>query len=302
MTEDGKKIGVVFSGSAMRIGYHAGVIAEALGSGVRPDYMVGISGGAHIAEAASRGGAEGALDMVSRIRKRSDIWSLNLLRARGVFSPAPMKKMLAKFRKDYPTTEIYTEVGLCNVDDEALYFLSTNNVLRSQFGAVRPMFFSELSYAASAMPVVVEAQADPETGKRIWYDGGAMVNPPLRRAIELGADIIYCVLAYQYPPRPAANGESKYLPIVQDGLRALDMCLSASGYKDVRDCLEKNELAGYKKIDIRLVVPSAPIPIGDFEFDQGKIQKCIEVGREAFRSCVQLHTKSDFNAFLATQQ
>ena len=291
-----KKVAVIFSGTGASIGFPAGVV-DVLLPKIKPDFFFGVSGGGHIAEIVARSDGANAVKLIGNISSRSDIWGWNWDKSKGYYNAKPLKKLLKNLRTEYPTIHTYCEVGLTNLNEDCLYFLSSDNVLYSQFGTSRLTFFSDLSYATSALPVVLGAQPDPFSKNNVWLDGGVCCNAPLKRAIALGATDIYCVLAFPFPPKKQNNPPAQFLPIVEDAIHSIELALSASSWKDLDLCLERNSLPGYRQINIHLICPQEPLPIGSAEFDNKKIWQCIEIGRQEAEKAIRFSTHADFTSW-----
>lgn len=131
-------------------------------------------------------------------------------------------------------------------------------------------------HASCSFPIFFSSvQISGET----WSDGGLKQNIPLAEAIRLGAneiDVVSCLNPWSRTNWNTNRGLFKQLD------RVIDLMSSEMIKDDIRQTGLMNDLAhldqSYKKVKVRLFVPSRGINGDPLDFHPQKIRECISLG------------------------
>lgn len=129
------------------------------------------------------------------------------------------------------------------------------------------------SYPVFFTPVVVKG--------KLYSDGGIVNVTPLGRAISMGADEIDVVMCSDpFSRDPWVTSKKSAVP--HQMIRTLSLMSNEVSRSDIEEVGLKNSLADigadYKKVSIRVVVPSTPLEVDSLSFDKGNVKRMIEQG------------------------
>jgi predicted acylesterase/phospholipase RssA len=130
--------------------------------------------------------------------------------------------------------------------------------------------------ASSSFPVFM---LPIEIGGQLWGDGGLRSVTPLGEAIRSGADEIDVIMCSN-PDRPSDwHGKAAVPDYV---LQTLNIMGDEIVLADLQVCGLKNDLAElnpkYRKVKIRVVMPSEGLTDDSLDFDPESIKRMIEIG------------------------
>lgn len=312
------KTALVLSGGSIKGSFQAGAVEALLDAGVRPDMAFGISvgalNGAFIADRAGRRKqADGSFDPAaewprigheltgfwkSRItsfgkigRKRSKLQLADQILSanfNGVLDMSALYRMIEEEvkREHLLASPLYFQAGAVSMNTGRLHYANAaaTNVL-------------DFIIASTAIPVLMPSRF---MGSEALVDGGVVDIAPLRKAIDAGAQTIYCVTCMT---RNALPVDPSFNP--KNFIAFADRLMSLVSYEIIRNDLEHAEElnavlpvdgtpatsgpnAGKRRVKLVVVEPSGPIPIDLEKFTAVDIARCIELGRAAARSALQL--------------
>jgi len=262
------KTAYVLSGGGAKGIFEASVIRELMKAGSKPDFVVGTSAGSLNAMGLRYLGPDGLMAMWSAIKGRSDIlsdhWWKIPFNGSGRYGMGPLKKTLTTLAARNPATDIEAIACFVNLRDTLAYYRSSAHHT--------PAEMVEATLASSAIPFYME----PVSGYLV--DGGVREIVPIQYAydrLEDGDEII--VVTCQPVGAQAVDPlDESYPKALSYGLRALDI-------RDHQVLMGNLEVAGDKKISIRLYAPSRYL-YGTFDFDPAKLAMAAAHGIEIVKT------------------
>lgn len=246
------KIGFCFSGEGARGAVQAGNALKLFDMGIKADFVTGISSGAANSFGYSTCGPKATADMWRNVK---NIWSLfglnwNFLWNTGLLNQKPMDNILSNMVHLSNQNNPYFCDGMVSTVN-----ISTGEIVSTQLSKSYSLAFKYATLKAVAVPAMV-------TDRDGWVDAGCRVMTPLNSCITEGCDEIYIILGrpLQFPVMAKAKG---LLAFAGMAYRAVDITLFEILLRDIKDCLEKNQLAiagsafgmesKYREIQVRLV-------------------------------------------------
>lgn len=268
------KTAFVLSGGGAKGAFQVGVIEKLFHAGIEPDVIYGTSVGALNAACFAHGGVDRMKAMWKALKSRGDVLSMcpfNLLFGSGLYSMAPLKKLIEKATEG----EALCEAVACTVrlhgNGDIVYFSNRGEHFRAG------------TLASACIPVVMEAVEIPHEGKsQLFVDGGVREQTPLKRAILDGADKIVVILCNPYIENSQDNLEWKptFPKMASILMRTLDIMEHEIFVNDIARCIRGNDEPGKRKIQLEVYTPSAKL-YDTLEFDPVKIAHAIELGYNA---------------------
>lgn len=125
--------------------------------------------------------------------------------------------------------------------------------------------------ASAAFPGFFET---PKIDGNYWVDGGVRTVTPLKDAIDAGATDVDVILTV-YPKIPQVNGKLKSYEVL---LRSLSIMMDEIVENDLKVCMLKNNVDGYRKINLKIYRPSMQLEGSSLNFDPKLIKKEISLG------------------------
>ena len=125
--------------------------------------------------------------------------------------------------------------------------------------------------ASSAFPGMFEAI---RSRNQYFTDGGVRTVTPLKDAIDAGADTIDIILTFR-PGTKRVNGELKTLKVL---LRSLNIMMDEVVTNDLKICELKNNIEGYRKIQLNIYSPSVALEGASLDFSPSNIRYEIDLG------------------------
>ncbi len=266
---------LVLSGGGVRGSYQVGVLKHLLGErGNQYDIYAGVSVGALNAIVLSQyaNGQEKeaimALEKIwlsikdSKVREHHTIPYLSLLWESGLYSTEPLRKLLNK----YVSVDKIVQSG-------KLLRVAAVSLTTGKWGVWTEQDKDVVDgvMASSAFPGFLEAI---KARDEFWTDGGARTVTPLKDAIDAGADEIDVVLT-----AGGGVGRMDEEPTTMKVLvRALRIMMSEVIENDLKICQLKNNIEGYRKINLKIYRPSKAAGANSLDFDPRLIRKEIQLG------------------------
>lgn len=148
------------------------------------------------------------------------------------------------------------------------------------FGTEQDPRFADWVLASSSFPVFM---TPIEIDGKLYSDGGIVNITPLGQAIRMGADEIDVVICSD----PFARGEwgaSKKVAVPDQIVRTLSLMSDKVARFDIQEVGLKNDLANinpkYRRIKVRVVIPSRALGIDSLTFDPADTRRLIQQGYE----------------------
>ncbi len=138
--------------------------------------------------------------------------------------------------------------------------------------------FSDWILASSSYPVFLQPI---EINGKLYSDGGIVNITPLGQAIAMGADEIDVIICSD--PWASDDWETKRKVAVPDQvIRTLSLMSDQIARSDIEEVGLKNDLADinpkYKKVKVRVVIPSKPLGVDSLTFEPEDTKRLIEQG------------------------
>lgn len=270
----------VLSGGGDKGSFQVGVLETLLGAGVKFGAMYGTSAGALNAAGMAHAGLAKLTETWLGIKGRSDILKSNLWKlpwAKGMASTTPLAALIDRVVTGPATLEAVT----CSVEMGTGAIRYVSNKISSLED------FKKSVVASASIPFAMELVESVQDGKtQYWADGGVREQAPLAKAIQDGADIIYCVLCNPVTQNMEDNWTPSWPKFLSMGLRAVDVMEHESFLDDIRNCLRINEwvekynIDGMRHIEIHIYAPSS-ILVSDLDFDPIQIKDRYNLGKQA---------------------
>lgn len=276
---------LVLSGGGVRGSYQVGVLKYLLGErGNQYDIYAGVSVGALNSVVLSQyaNGQEKeaitALEKIwlsikdSKVREHHTVPYLSMLWESGLYSTEPLRKLLNK----YVSIDKIAQSG-------KLLRVAAVSLTTGKWGVwtEKDKDVVDGVMASSAFPGFLEAiRARDE----FWTDGGVRTVTPLKDAIDAGADEIDVILT-----AGSGVGKMEEDPTTMKVLvRTLRIMMSEVIENDLKICQLKNNIDGYRKINLKIYRPSKASGASTLDFDPRLIRKEIQLGyRDAVNNYVQ---------------
>ncbi len=267
----GKKTAFVLAGGGAAGAYQAGCLKATEELGIKPDFIWGTSAGALNATGYSYVGMDKTLEMWRSIKRRSDVFGANLFRylglpfgVDGVYHSKPLRQKVSNIVMGRgPRVPIY--VNVCD--------LNSGRLVQRRSTMHDPMDFIDWVVASASIPVLVEPV------KERYVDGGVLENIPLKSVIAHGAERIFMFLNFPNEKDKRIKPKKDVSGILGITKRSIELIMNEGYWEDIRICEEMNSHPDKKKIELYVVAPDREL-IGALDFDQEKIEKAINAGRE----------------------
>ncbi len=300
---------MVLSGGSIRGAFQAGAIAEILTLGkFIPDAIYGTSvgslNGAFLADRAGRAVMSGEqVNWVEIGYQLIDFWRLEITdfskigsrrswlklllsiifrRFNGFIDTSPLDRLVRQHIKRVHLLNSPVKFYACAVN------CSGGEVVYAS--AERCENIHDFIMASTCIPGVMPLRV---INGQPFVDGGIREVAPLNRAIEDGAEEIFCIVCQpeklprcQFNHRDAITLMDNLMGIVTDELvdNDIDLCRKINELlKQVPVPIRKKPLKGKRHIDLKVIRPQAPIDIDLQHFTPDQIDLAIEAGRQQAR-------------------
>lgn len=259
------KTAIVLSGGGAKGAFQVGVLERLYEQGIKPDVIYGTSVGALNACSTAHQGVEYAKSIWLGIKDRSDILSFNwgFLWSDGIYSMAPLRKLITESIKGIPTTEVKVCTTSLRAGETAYH---SSNFLP-------PEWFALAVEASASIPFFMQ----PVLGDLV--DGGVREQAPLSEAIKDGATDIIAVLCNPVIKDMDDNWMPSWPKTLTNGLRAIDIMEHEVFLNDLKICTSRNSDPRYRKLNIKVYAPTKQL-YDTLEFDPVKIRNAIQQGRD----------------------
>ena len=146
------------------------------------------------------------------------------------------------------------------------------------FGTEQDPNFADWVLASSSFPVFL---TPIEIGGKLYSDGGIVNITPLGQAIRMGADEVDVIMCSD--PFVRDNwGSDSHAAVPGLIIRSLNLMSDQISRFDIEEIGLKNDLADvnpkYRKVKVRVVIPSKPLGVDSLTFDPDKIKSMIDQG------------------------
>jgi len=139
--------------------------------------------------------------------------------------------------------------------------------------------FADWVLASSSFPVFLKPV---EIEGKLWSDGGIKTVTPLGQAIRMGADEID-VLVTSNVWHEEKWTSTTHAAVPDQVIRALGLMNDKVMQDDIELTGLKNDLASvddkYKKVKIRVVMPSEPLIANSLDFNKADMRRMLEIGQ-----------------------
>lgn len=146
------------------------------------------------------------------------------------------------------------------------------------FGTEQDSNFADWVLGSSSFPVFL---TPIEINGKLWSDGGIVNITPLGQAIRMGADevdVILCSDPWAQDPWTA----TRKVAVPDIVIRTLELMNDQIAKNDLEEVGLKNDLASinpkYRKVTVRVVMPSTPLPTDALTFDPATIREMMKQG------------------------
>jgi predicted acylesterase/phospholipase RssA len=182
----------------------------------------------------------------------------------GIYNMKPLRKKLEELVDSVGARAAATVCLVDMVEQGKIIYKSTMDTPRKDM--------AKWTEASACIPVIMEL-----TDNR-YADGGVREQTPLKKAIKDGAESIWVVLASPLTQDlPGPDWELKWPRKLNIALRTVDLMSHEVFLNDMEVCRRKNDMAGYRFIDLRVIAPERTI--GDtLDFDPDTISANIAYG------------------------
>lgn len=149
-----------------------------------------------------------------------------------------------------------------------------------EFGTEKDQNFVDWVLASSSFPVFL---TPIEINGKLYSDGGLVNITPLGQAIRMGADEIDVVMCSDPFAKDEWSSTGK-MAVPDQILRTVGIMSDRIAQFDIEEIGLKNDLADisdkYKKIKVRVVVPSRPLNVDSLTFNPEDTRRLIQQGYE----------------------
>lgn len=262
---------LVLSGGGAKGAFQVGVLQRLYAQGVKFDAMYGSSVGALNSAGLSWSGIDKLTGVWLGIRSRRDIlkfqWNSLLLRTGGIFSTAPLKKLIEDVVKPSVEPSCPVVVSVVSHFDSKIYYIRSDDYHTHY---VEP--FSEAVLASASMPMVMEPV------EKYFVDGGVRDVAPLKPAVHDRHDTIYIIHTGRLSPVASYQSPRTW---IEHALRVWEIRSHELVVNDIRTCLSRNNHEHYRKIKLIIYAPEVDGLINTIDFKPEKIRRAIAHGRDA---------------------
>jgi NTE family protein len=292
---------LVLGGGSLKGAWQVGAIQAILETGFKPDMIYGISAGAlnaafMVNEIGRQFADEESInwDLVNKqllrfwlenITKPADIGILRskitlgldtmLSRFDGLLDTSPLHNKvkagldLGFIRK----SPVWVKVGTVNVNSGEIFYADPSEE-----------YFIDYVLASSALPFIMPAVQIGGDHRQAFMDGGLREVVPLRKAIEDGADEIYCIATHpKNRPLETFNYRS-FFSLIE---RIKDITVNQFENSDIEWAENyDHDLMGFgafslkKKLKLTVIRPDEPLQLELTDFDSNGIRELIKQGYE----------------------
>jgi NTE family protein len=246
-----------------------GVLKQLEKLGIRADVTYGTSVGALNATGYAYVGVRGIEKVWLNIRSKRDIlkfqWGTLLLKTKGVYSTAPLRKLVDGIVTDNPQYAM-PHVCFTNLETGAIEYKSP---LRPLEGSLS---FVDAVIASASMPMAMNPV------KNVYVDGGVREVTPLKRAIMDGVDEIYVLLCSPYRKNLAAEKDMNNWLCY--GYRSFSLAMHEIFLNDIIKCMYYNSRSDKKIIGMHIYAPKEEF-VSTLDFNPKKIRQGILLGERA---------------------
>lgn len=135
--------------------------------------------------------------------------------------------------------------------------------------------FTDFALASSSFPVFLTPMV---IDGQMWSDGGIKEVTPLGQAIKMGAEEVD-VLITGNPWSKCHWGTQKTRAVPDQIVRVIGMMSNRIMRRDIEVIGLKNDLSEeYRRVKVRVVMPSAPLVDDSLEFNPDEIRRMLEIG------------------------
>ncbi|MDD5571264.1 MAG: patatin-like phospholipase family protein, partial [Bacteroidales bacterium] len=293
------KKAIVFTGGSIKGAFQAGAFRAVTEKGFKPDFIYGISVGSLngsfvINEVGKQKTTKENINWTAIANNLIGFWKCNIrkpedvvikrsavsLLYKGLFNrfdglvdTTPIKNLV---RKTISMNNIYNscvgfKVGAVNISDGKIIYAD-----------ITFPDFIDYVLASTAIPIMMPAVNIGGNESKPFLDGGLREVAPLKPAIEAGCDEIICISCHAEELSAEAFN---YKNIMRLSERAMDIVVNENVNNDIAYCKRINmfcgdydSFMGYRKINLKVIRPNAPINLDLQNFNTKDIQALIELG------------------------